>query len=104
MSVFEALDTNPEEATVLLEEDRFYDSMSTHDQLTRLALAIETDENMSTVLEKEPLIHLQNKIKKLQDSNKDIYRDISDLRKSFQVTIVETIYFKPKFCRKHTLQ
>ncbi|KAK9298865.1 hypothetical protein QLX08_007965 [Tetragonisca angustula] len=84
VSVFEALDTNPEEATVLLEEDRFYDSMSTHDQLTRLALAIETDENMSTVLEKEPLIHLQNKIKKLQDSNKDIYRDISDLRKSFQ--------------------
>ncbi|KAF3420145.1 hypothetical protein E2986_08982 [Frieseomelitta varia] len=84
VSVFKALDTNPEEAAVLLEEDRFYDSMSTHDQLTRLALAIETDENMSTTLEKEPLIHLQNKIKKLQDSNKDIYRDISDLRKSFQ--------------------
>ncbi|KAK1136561.1 hypothetical protein K0M31_001107 [Melipona bicolor] len=82
--VFEALDTNPEEAAVVLEEDRFYDSISTHDQLTRLALAIETDENMSTVFEKGALVHLQNKIKKLQDSNKDIYRDISDLRKSFQ--------------------
>ncbi|CAD1480965.1 unnamed protein product, partial [Heterotrigona itama] len=84
VSIFQTLDTNREEAAVLLEEDPFYDSMSTHDRLTRLALAIETDENMSAILEKEPLVHLQNKIKKLQDSNKDIYRDISELRKSFQ--------------------
>lgn len=31
--------------------------------------------------------HLQNKIKKLQINNKDIYRDIFNLRESFQVII-----------------
>ncbi|XP_071861916.1 uncharacterized protein [Bombus fervidus] len=84
VSILEVLDTNPEKAMVLLEEDSFHDSTSSHDQLTRLALTIETDENMSGVLEKEHLIHLQDKIKKLQASNKDICRDISNLRKNFK--------------------
>ncbi|OAD54059.1 hypothetical protein WN48_08392 [Eufriesea mexicana] len=86
VSILEVLDTNPEKATVLLEEDRFCGSNSTHDQLTRLALAIETDANGPGGLETpEHLVeHLQNKIKKLQDSSKDIFRDISNLRESFQ--------------------
>lgn len=91
VSILEVLDTNPEKAMVLLEEDSFHDSTSSHDQLTRLALTIETDENMSGVLEKEHLIHLQNKIKKLQASNRDICRDISNLRKNFQVIVFENI-------------
>lgn len=90
VSILEVLDTNPEKAMVLLEEDSFHDSTSSHDQLTRLALTIETDENMSGVLEKEHLIHLQNKIRKLQASNKDICRDISNLRKNFQVIFLKT--------------
>lgn len=89
VSILEVLDTNPEKAMVLLEEDSFHDSTSSHDQLTRLALTIETDENMSGVLEKEHLIHLQNKIRKLQASNKDICRDISNLRKNFQVIFLK---------------
>lgn len=91
VSILEVLDTNPEKAMVLLEEDSFHDSTSSHDQLTRLALTIETDENMPGVLEKEHLIHLQNKIRKLQASNKDICRDISNLRKNFQVIVFENI-------------
>lgn len=89
VSILEVLDTNPEKAMVLLEEDSFHDSTSSHDQLARLALTIETDENMSGVLEKEHLIHLQNKIRKLQASNKDICRDISNLRKNFQVIFLK---------------
>lgn len=86
VSILEELDVNPEKATILLEEDRFCDSTSTHDQLTRLALTTETDANVLEVLENpEHLVkHLQNKIKKLQISNKDIYRDIFNLRESFQ--------------------
>lgn len=98
VSILEVLDTNPEKAMVLLEEDSFHDSTSSHDQLTRLALTIETDENMSGVLEKEHLIHLQNKIKKLQASNKDICRDISNLRKNFQVIVLKI--YHPKILGK----
>lgn len=86
VSILEVLDTNPDKATVLLEEDRFCESTSSHDQLTRLALAIETDANVPGDFEKpDHLIHrLQNKVKTLEANSKDIYRDISDLRKSFQ--------------------
>ncbi|XP_060822681.1 uncharacterized protein LOC132910744 [Bombus pascuorum] len=83
-SILEVLDTNPEKAMALLEKDSFHDSISSHDQSTRLALTIETDENMLRIPEKEQLIHLQNKIKKLQAGNKEIYQDISDLRKNFK--------------------
>ncbi|CAK9830633.1 hypothetical protein ANTRET_LOCUS7771 [Anthophora retusa] len=86
VSILKVIDTDPDKAAVLLEEDRFCDSTSSHDQLTRLALTIETDANVPGVLEDpENLIqHLQSKVKKLQASSKDIYRDISNLRRSFQ--------------------
>ncbi|XP_076752011.1 uncharacterized protein LOC143424085 isoform X1 [Xylocopa sonorina] len=86
VSILGVLDTNPEKAAILLEEDRFCDSTSSHDQLTRLALAIETDSNVPGDLEKPEYLvkHLRNKVQKLQANSKDIYRDISDLRKSFQ--------------------
>ncbi|XP_026670638.1 uncharacterized protein LOC108626465 isoform X2 [Ceratina calcarata] len=86
VSILEVLDTNPDKAAVLLEEDRFCESTSSHDQLTRLALAIETDATVPVDFEKpEHLVHrLQNKVKTLEANSKDIYRDISDLRKSFQ--------------------
>ncbi|XP_076178218.1 uncharacterized protein LOC143152228 [Ptiloglossa arizonensis] len=86
VSILEVLDTDPEKAAVLLDEDRFCNSTSSHDQLTRLALAIETDAKVPGVFEKsENLINcLQKKVEKLQTCNKDIYRDICDLRTNFQ--------------------
>lgn len=91
VSILEVLDTDPEKAAVLLDEDRFCNSTSSHDQLTRLALAIETDAKVPGVFEKsENLINcLQKKVEKLQTCNKDIYRDICDLRTNFQVRILE---------------
>lgn len=69
---------------IFVEEDRF--CSSTHDQLTRLALAIETDASVPTGPDDpENLVqHLRRKVERLQDSSKDIYRDICNLRKSFQ--------------------
>ncbi|XP_076668066.1 uncharacterized protein LOC143368836 [Andrena cerasifolii] len=86
VSILEVLDTNPAKAAVLLEEDRFCNSTSSHDQLTRLALTIETDANVPGVLEDPEYVvhHLQRKVEKLQASTKDIFRDIYNLRKSFQ--------------------
>ncbi|XP_054006352.1 uncharacterized protein LOC128891140 [Hylaeus anthracinus] len=86
VSILKALDTDPEKAMVLLEEDRFCNSTSSHDQLTRLALAIETDTKVPEVVEhSENIVHrLQMKVEKLQASSKDIYKDICNLRTSFQ--------------------
>ena len=86
VSILEVLDTNPEKATVLLEEDRFCDSTSSHDRITRLALAIEPDTNVSGVVEHPDNLvkNLRNKVERLQTNSKDIYKDISDLRRSFQ--------------------
>ncbi|XP_012147118.1 uncharacterized protein LOC100879350 [Megachile rotundata] len=86
VSILEVLDRNPEKATVLLEEDRFCESTSSHDQLTRLALTIETDANVPGVHDHPDKLvkHLRNKVERLQSSSKDIYKDIRDLRKSFQ--------------------
>ncbi|KZC04275.1 PREDICTED: uncharacterized protein LOC107186636 [Dufourea novaeangliae] len=86
VSILEVLDTDPEKAAILLEEDRFCDSTSSHDQLTRLALTIETDSKDPDVVEtaESAVRNLQRKVEKLQASSKDIYRDICNLRQSFQ--------------------
>ncbi|XP_076245095.1 uncharacterized protein LOC143185743 [Calliopsis andreniformis] len=86
VSILEVLDTEPEKATVLLDEDRFCDSTSSHDHLTRLALTIESDATVPDILEDpENLVQrLQSKVEKLENSNKDIFKDILNLRKSFQ--------------------
>lgn len=97
VSILEVLDTDPAKAAVLLEEDRFCNSTSSHDQLTRLALTIETDANVPGVHEDPEYLvhHLQRKVEKLQASTKDIFRDIYNLRKSFQVTILRFISLNP---------
>nr|XP_033328687.1 uncharacterized protein LOC117221665 isoform X1 [Megalopta genalis] len=86
VSILEVLDTDPEKAVVLLEEDRFCDSTSSHDRLTRLALAIETDAKDPDVLETSENVvrDLQRRVEMLQASNKDMFRDICNLRQSFQ--------------------
>ncbi|XP_076657895.1 uncharacterized protein LOC143362011 [Halictus rubicundus] len=86
VSILEVLDTDPEKAAVLLEEDRFCDITSSHDQLTRLALAIETDAKVPGVLETSGNVvrNLQRRVEMLQASNKDMFRDICNLRQSFQ--------------------
>ncbi|XP_078049726.1 uncharacterized protein LOC144476526 isoform X2 [Augochlora pura] len=86
VSILEVLDTDPEKAVVLLEEDRFCDSTSSHDQLTRLALAIETDAKDPDVRETSENVvrDLQRRVEMLQASNKDMFRDICNLRQSFQ--------------------
>ncbi|XP_031841923.1 uncharacterized protein LOC116431100 [Nomia melanderi] len=86
VSILEVLDTDPEKAAVLLEEDRFCDSTSSHDQLTRLALAIETDAKVPDVLETSENVvrNLQRRVEKLQAGSKDMFKDICNLRQSFQ--------------------
>ncbi|XP_043262512.1 uncharacterized protein LOC122403212 [Colletes gigas] len=86
MSILEVLDTDPEKAVLLLEEDRFCNSTSTHDNLTRLALTIETDAKVPGIRENSvnSVYHLRKKVEDLQSNNKDIYRDIRNLRTSFQ--------------------
>ncbi|XP_076279948.1 uncharacterized protein LOC143208898 isoform X2 [Lasioglossum baleicum] len=86
VSILEVLDTDPEKAAVLLEEDRFCDITSSHDQLTRLALSIETDAKVPDALETSENVvrNLQRRVEMLQASNKDMFRDICNLRQSFQ--------------------
>lgn len=90
MSILEGLPSDAEKAMVLLEEeDRFYDSMSSHDQLTRLALSIETDTREETLAVPDDTInsiqHLRDKIERLQLRNKEIRKDICTLHTDFQV-------------------
>ncbi|XP_025159627.1 uncharacterized protein LOC105190884 isoform X1 [Harpegnathos saltator] len=88
-SILESLQSDPEKATVLLEEeDRFCDCKSSHDQLTRLALAIETDaeEEVPAILD-DPnnwLRQLRDKIERLQHGHKEIRGDIRGLHGDFQ--------------------
>lgn len=89
MSILEGLPSDAEKAMVLLEEeDRFYDSMSSHDQLTRLALSIETDTREETLAVPDDTInsiqHLRDKIERLQLRNKEIRKDICTLHTDFQ--------------------
>ncbi|XP_012235919.1 putative leucine-rich repeat-containing protein DDB_G0290503 isoform X2 [Linepithema humile] len=95
MSILESLQSHPEKATILLkEDDRFDDCTSHHDNLTRLALAIETDEEVSSAVPKDPnnaMHHLREKIKRLRLGNKEIHRDICDLRTNFQDDEKKTI-------------
>lgn len=86
-SILENLQSDPEKARILLEEeDSFCDGTSSHDRLTRLALAIETDAEVpSTVFDSNNWIHhLRDKIERLQLGNKEIHRDIYGLRTNFQ--------------------
>lgn len=84
-SILENLQRDPEKARILLDEE---DSLctSSHDRLTRLALAIETDvEVPSTVSESNNWIcHLRDKIERLELGNKEIHRNIYGLRTNFQ--------------------
>ncbi|XP_077268449.1 uncharacterized protein LOC143900686 isoform X2 [Temnothorax americanus] len=86
-SILEGLRNDPGRATALLkEEDRFCDGTSSHDQLTRLALTIETDVEAPAVLD-DPnnwVRHLRDRIERLQLANKEIQGDICGLRTNFQ--------------------
>ncbi|KAL6255168.1 hypothetical protein P5V15_013501 [Pogonomyrmex californicus] len=85
-SILESLRGDPGRATALLEEDRFCDSTSSHDQLTRLALAIETDVEAPAVPDDSNnwIRHLRDRIARLQLANKEIHGDIRGLRINFQ--------------------
>lgn len=74
---------------LLEEEDRFCSSMSSHDQLTRLALAIETDVEAPAVPDDQNnwIRHLRDRIERLQLANKEIHGDICGLRTNFQVNV-----------------
>lgn len=91
MSILENLQSHPEKATILLkEDDRFDDCTSHHDNLTRLALAIEMDEEASPTIPKDSnnmINHVYEKIKRLRLANKEIHRDICNLHRNFQVNI-----------------
>ncbi|XP_071647693.1 uncharacterized protein [Temnothorax longispinosus] len=86
-SILEGLRNDPGRATALLkEEDRFCDGTSSHDQLTRLALTIETDVEAPAVPD-DPnnwVRHLRDRIERLQLANKEIQGDICGLRTNFQ--------------------
>ncbi|RLU21870.1 hypothetical protein DMN91_006247 [Ooceraea biroi] len=88
MSILEGLPSDAEKAMVLLEEeDRFYDSMSSHDQLTRLALTIEIDTEETLTVPDDTnnwIQHLRDKIERLQLANKEIHKDICTLHTNFQ--------------------
>lgn len=70
----------------LFEEDRFCRSTSSHDRLTRLALAIETDTQQVPLGPNScsSVQQLHRKVKQLQIGNKDIHKDVYNLRKGFQ--------------------
>jgi hypothetical protein len=91
MSILEGLPSDAEKAMLLLkEEDRFYDSMSSHDQLTRLALTIETDTEETLAVPDDTnnwIQCLRDKIERLQLANKEIHKDICTLHTNFQVNI-----------------
>ncbi|KAK2582379.1 hypothetical protein KPH14_004708 [Odynerus spinipes] len=86
VSILQALESDPEKATVLLEEDRFCGSTSSHDHITRLALTIETDANVPAVLgePEKSVYHLRRRVERLQHASKDIFKDICALRKDFE--------------------
>nr|XP_050865159.1 uncharacterized protein LOC127070778 isoform X1 [Vespula vulgaris]XP_050865160.1 uncharacterized protein LOC127070778 isoform X1 [Vespula vulgaris] len=86
VSILQELESNPERARILLDDDRFCDKTSSHDHLTRLALTIETDGNVPPVLgEPEKSVHyLRKRVESLQHASKDIFKDICELRKDFE--------------------
>ncbi|KAL0132303.1 hypothetical protein PUN28_000232 [Cardiocondyla obscurior] len=86
-SILEDLRSHPGRTPVRLkyEEDRFSNNTSSHDELTRLALTIETD--VEPAISDDPnywIYHLRDKIEQLQLANKEIHRDIRALHASFQ--------------------
>ncbi|XP_032674864.1 uncharacterized protein LOC116845833 [Odontomachus brunneus] len=87
-SILESLQNDPEKATVLLEEeDRFCDCRSSHNQLVRLALAIETDAEEVPAIPDDPnnwVRQLRDKIERLQHGHKEIRGDIRGLHGDFQ--------------------
>ncbi|XP_050456713.1 uncharacterized protein LOC126854233 isoform X2 [Cataglyphis hispanica] len=85
-SILENLQSDAEEARILLEEDSFCDGTTSHDRLTRLALAIETDAEVPpTVSDSNNWIcHLRDKIERLQLGNKEIHKNIYGLHTNFQ--------------------
>ncbi|XP_066602018.1 uncharacterized protein [Prorops nasuta] len=85
--ILRGLERDPRIATVLLEDDRFVGKISPHNQLTRLALAIETDGYTPATSNHTELLmvqQLREKIQQLQNTSKDIHKDICALRKDFQ--------------------
>lgn len=87
VSILEDLERDPDRAALLLEEDRFCEATSGHDHLTRLALSIEPDGAVPPVIgdPEKILIDLRRKVERLQETNRDIFKDIGSLRRDFQV-------------------
>lgn len=99
-SILESLQNDPEKATVLLEEeDRFCDCRSSHNQLVRLALAIETDaEEEVPAIPDDPnnwVRQLRDKIERLQHGHKEIRGDIRGLHGDFQVSASRSTSTRP---------
>ena len=92
-SILAELESNPSRAeALLLGEDRL--RRSNHDCLARLALAIEPDGRQPTqdrhhrILDSETeLEQLRDRVERLQDSSKDLYEEITQLRRDFMVSI-----------------
>ncbi|XP_043490107.1 uncharacterized protein LOC122516397 [Polistes fuscatus] len=86
VSILQELESNPEKARILLDDDRFRDKTSAHDNLTRLALTIETDGNVPPVLGEpdKSICYLRKRVERLQHASKDIFKDICELRKDFE--------------------
>ncbi|KAL6429455.1 hypothetical protein ACFW04_008249 [Cataglyphis niger] len=85
-SILENLQSDAKEARILLEKDSFCDGTTSHDRLTRLALAIETDAEVPpTVSDSNNWIYrLRDKIERLQLGNKEIHKNIYGLHTNFQ--------------------
>ncbi|XP_011156605.2 uncharacterized protein LOC105193738 isoform X2 [Solenopsis invicta] len=87
IGILEDLRNDPRKVMVLLEEeDRFCNCTSSHDQLTRLALTIETDVEAPPALDDSNnwIRHLRDRIEQLQLANREILGDIRGLRTNFQ--------------------
>lgn len=79
------------EKVYVLGEDRFCETNSKHNLLTRLALTIETDGTIPQVIDDpDNVVHqLQIKVEKLQHANRDISAEIGSLKDDFCVRICE---------------
>lgn len=81
------LENDPRHANAFLEEDKFYDANSSHDQLTRLALTIEPDGDVPGIID-DPvnlLRELRGRVDEIEDASREIQREIRHLKEGFQV-------------------
>lgn len=106
VSILEDLKRDPGRAVELLDEDRFFDDTSGHDALTRLALAIEPDDSPPRIdVDPENLIsQLRGKVERLQETTRNILRDINVLRRDFEVRRSISLLFKKEIPKKKCLR